>query len=503
MLAGTGSDVGKSVIATALCRIFKQDGYNPAPFKAQNMALNSAATADGLEIGRAQAVQAEACGVQASADMNPVLLKPQSDHTCQVVLNGRVYGNKDAYSYFKTDGRDMFRRAACDAFSRLSERYNPIVMEGAGSISELNLHDTDFVNMPMALHAGADVLLVADIDRGGIFASAYGSVMLQTPEERRLIKGIIVNKFRGDIRLFEKGVRILEEICHVPVLGVIPYFHDIHIEEEDSMPLERKRHAFGGADTISVAVIMLRHISNFTDFDTIEQDPRVCLCYTDKPEDLTSADVIIIPGTKNTIDDAEWLRRSGMAAAIMRARRDGKTVLGICGGYQIMGRSIADPDHVEGVQELTPGLGLLPVTTVMNGVKTTRQTTFGFVGEGVFNMKGYEIHNGDTMFCGHGDECKPLFGCGDGGSDGSIVDRKCMGTYMHGVLDNGRFVDFLLEPWQYKTGKKASNADYSEYKNEQYDKLADHVRRHLDMPLLYSILSDDRVSEAAPNIQPT
>ena len=236
MLAGTGSDVGKSVIATALCRIFRQDGYNPAPFKAQNMALNSYATPDGLEIGRAQAVQAEAAGIACHTDMNPLLLKPSSDHTSQVVLNGKPVGNMGAYDYFRKDeGREVLRREVHAAFDRLSSRYNPIVMEGAGSISELNLRDTDLVNLPMARYAGAKVILVADIDRGGVFASAYGSVALQTPEDKRLIKGIIVNKFRGDLRLFEEGRKILEDICKVPVLGVVPYFKDIHIEEEDSM----------------------------------------------------------------------------------------------------------------------------------------------------------------------------------------------------------------------------------------------------------------------------
>ena len=250
MFAGTGSDVGKSVIATALCRIFKQDGYNPAPFKAQNMALNSYATPEGLEIGRAQAVQAEAAGIPCHTDMNPLLLKPQSDHTSQVVLNGKPIGNRDAYDYWRRQGDKEtgiqddtinFRAEVCKAFDRLAARYNPIVMEGAGSISEINLRDTDLVNLPMARHANADVILVGDIDRGGVFASVYGSIMLQTPEDRKRIKGIIINKFRGDMRLFEEGRKMLEDICGVPVLGVVPYYKDIYIEEEDSVSLEKKQ----------------------------------------------------------------------------------------------------------------------------------------------------------------------------------------------------------------------------------------------------------------------
>ena len=237
MLAGTGSDVGKSVLAAALCRIFLQDGYRPAPFKAQNMALNSYATPEGLEIGRAQAVQAEAAGIPCCTDMNPLLLKPSSDHTSQVVLNGKPIGNRNAYDYFRVEGRDELRKEVHAAFDRLSQRFNPIVMEGAGSISEINLKDTDLVNMSMARYADADVILVADIDRGGVFASAYGSIMLQEPEDQKRIKGIIVNKFRGDIRLFDEGRRMLEDLCGIPVLGVVPMFHHIVIEEEDSVQL--------------------------------------------------------------------------------------------------------------------------------------------------------------------------------------------------------------------------------------------------------------------------
>ena len=235
MFAGTGSDVGKSIIATAFCRIFRQDGYNPAPFKAQNMALNSFATPDGFEIGRAQAVQAEAADVTCHTDMNPLLLKPQSDHTSQVVLNGKPIGNRDAYDYFRKEGREELRTEVNAAFDRLAAKYNPIVMEGAGSIAEINLRETDLVNMPMAKHAKADVILVGDIDRGGVFASVYGSLMLLEPDERKLVKGIIINKFRGDIRLFEPGVKMLEQLCGIPVLGVLPYYKDIHIEEEDSV----------------------------------------------------------------------------------------------------------------------------------------------------------------------------------------------------------------------------------------------------------------------------
>ena len=278
MLVGTGSDVGKSLLATGLCRIFLQDGYSPAPFKAQNMALNSYATPDGLEIGRAQAVQAEAAGIACSADMNPILLKPSGEHTSQVVLNGRPSGNADAYQYFRKEGKDELRKIAHDAFDRLSQGYNPVVLEGAGSVSELNLRDGDIVNMSMASYADANVILVADIDRGGVFASVYGSIMLQTPEHRKLIKGIIINKFRGDLRLFEEGRKLLEQICKVPVLGVVPMASHIYIDEEDSVALVTKDRK-SVSDKINIAVVLLKHISNFTDFNVLERHPEVNLYY--------------------------------------------------------------------------------------------------------------------------------------------------------------------------------------------------------------------------------
>ena len=377
MLAGTGSDVGKSIIAAAFCRIFRQDGYHPAPFKAQNMALNSYATPEGLEIGRAQAVQAEAAGIACHTDMNPLLLKPQSDHTSQVVLNGKPLGNKSAYDYWKNNSQfsifnSQLRKEVCAAFDRLSARYNPIVMEGAGSISEINLRDTDLVNLPMARHAKADVILVGDIDRGGVFASVYGSIALQKPEDRKLIKGIIINKFRGDMRLFDKGKQMLEEICGIPVLGVIPYYTDIHIEEEDSVALAQKSFEMRQGK-VNVAVVMLRHLSNYTDFDALEQDPRIHLFYTNNTDDIRKADIIILPGTKSTLHDLYELRRNGCAQAIIRVQREGATVLGICGGYQMMGVEVCDPDHVEGDIERLPGLGLLPITTTIGGEKVTRQ----------------------------------------------------------------------------------------------------------------------------------
>ena len=483
MLAGTGSDVGKSVLAAAFCRIFRQDGYHPAPFKAQNMALNSYATPEGLEIGRAQAVQAEAAGIPCHTDMNPLLLKPQSDHTSQVVLNGRPVGNRDAYDYFRRDGREELRAEVNAAFDRLSRRYNPIVMEGAGSISELNLRDSDLVNLPMARHAGADVILVGDIDRGGVFASVYGSIALQEPADRQLIKGVIINKFRGDLRLFEEGRHMLEEICHVPVLGVVPYFNHIHIEEEDSVSLAQKSMQMEQG-RVNIAVVMLRHLSNFTDFDSLERDPRLHLFYTSNVEDLRKADIIILPGTKSTLHDLYEMRRNGVAQAILQAHRQGASILGICGGYQLMGIEVCDPDHVEGDIERLPGLGLLPVTTIMSGEKRTRQVTFNG------GMRGYEIHMGETRPFGDASPA-PLALLDDGREDGYIVSERCMGTYIHGILDNPGFVDQLLAPFADKLSAASAPFDYAAYKEEQYELLAAHVRRYVDMDRVYQILTDE------------
>ena len=490
MFVGTGSDVGKSIIATALCRIFKQDGYNPAPFKAQNMALNSYATPEGLEIGRAQAVQAEAAGIPCHTDMNPLLLKPNSDHTSQVVLNGKPIGNRDAYDFWRRDSKITqkepsllcnfdFRKEVCEAFDRLAAKYNPIVMEGAGSISEINLRDTDLVNLPMARHAKADVILVGDIDRGGVFASVYGSIMLQSPEDRKLIKGIIINKFRGDMRLFDEGRQMLEDICGIPVLGVVPYYKDIHIEEEDSVSLEKKQRDLTEGK-VNVAVVLLRHISNFTDFDMLERDPRVNLFYTNNTNDISQADIIILPGTKSTLDDLLELRRNGCAQAIQRAHRDGKTVVGICGGYQMLGQTVSDPDGIEGSIASLPGLGLLPIHTTMTPEKTTQQVTFTFEGQ---ECKGYEIHQGVSD------------------TDQAILQTDhCIGTYIHGFLDNAPVIEHLLKDHVDGSDDPISKGngitqncprDPLAYKDEQYDKLADHVRQHVDIDRIYRILSGE------------
>lgn len=486
MFAGTGSDVGKSIIAAAFCRIFRQDGYHPAPFKAQNMALNSYATPEGLEIGRAQAVQAEAAGVPCHTDMNPLLLKPSTDQTAQVVLNGKPIGTQSAYEYFRKEGRVALRKEVNDAFDRLEARYNPVVMEGAGSISEINLREVDLVNLPMAMHAGADIILVADIDRGGVFASVYGSVMLLRPEERKHLKGVLINKFRGDIRLFESGVKMLEELCGIPVVGVVPYYREIYIEEEDSVMLQTKSlQAMHGK--VNIAVVLLRHMSNFTDFNVLERDPRVHLFYTNDTDELAKADIILLPGSKSTLSDLYDLRREGVAQAIIQAHHQGTTVMGICGGYQLMGLEVCDPEHVEGEIERLPGLGLLPVSTQMQGHKVTRQVKFRFRNSDLL-CEGYEIHMGVTSKVGDAPPSS-LNLIEDGSEDGYWLNRTCMGTYIHGILDNPGVIDYLLEPFVDRNHTAAEvSVDYKSFKEEQYDKLAEHVRKHVNLPLIYAML---------------
>jgi adenosylcobyric acid synthase len=482
MLVGTGSDVGKSVLATGFCRIFLQDGYRPAPFKAQNMSLNSFVTPAGGEIGRAQAVQADACKLECHTDMNPVLLKPSSDKTSQVILNGRVLGNYPAGSYFRGELKGQLFTEAMNAFARLSRQYHPVVIEGAGSISELNLKENDIANMRVAVATHASAILVADIERGGVFASVYGSVKLLPPVERRRIKGIIINKFRGDISLFAEGKTMIEKLTGVPVLGIIPSFNHIRIGEEDSVSLERKATA-AVDDRINIAVIRLRRLSNFTDFDRLEQDSRVHLYYTDKTEEIRKADIIILPGSKNTIADLTELRGNGVAAEIVRLARQGKTIIGICGGYQMMGQRIEDPHHAEGETEAVQGLGLLPAYTVLEKEKQTVRSSFFFKGRDLL-CRGYEIHMGQTVLS---DPELFLNKTTDGWQEGCLLSERIWGTYMHGILDNPVVAEELLKPF---ANKNAAMMNYDEFKQQQYDLLAQLLREQVDMDLIYKMMAE-------------
>lgn len=479
MFVGTGSDVGKSLLVTGVCRIFKQLGYTPAPFKAQNMSLNSYATPDGLEIGRAQAVQAEACGIPCATEMNPVLLKPSSKNSSQVILHGKPIGDQTAKSYFLGNNKAELFTEVKKAFRKLSEHYNPIVLEGAGSISELNLKHRDIVNMRMAEVANANVYLVADIDKGGVFASVYGSIALLEPWEKALVKGIIINKFRGDADLFKEGKTIIEKLTGVPVIGIVPYAKDIYIEEEDSLGLAKKNFNTT-TDLVNIAVVLLPYLSNYTDFNVLEKDSRVHLYYTNTIEELEQADIIIIPGSKNTIEDLQFLRKQGLAKTILKAYEHGKTVIGICGGYQMLGESIEDPHGVESNIKQLPGLGIIPTTTILTKEKTTVQQSFQFK-EYPDKCIGYEIHMGETCT----DKPSPLNTKKEG--EEGYITTNCWGTYMHGILDNTVVINDLLKP--FKTAKQEA-FDYQNYKEDNYNKLADLLRKHLDVD---AILNDMNV----------
>jgi len=483
MFVGTCSDAGKSVINAGFCRIFKQDGYSPAPYKAQNMSLNSYSTPEGLEIGRAQAVQAEACKIDCHTDMNPVLLKPTNDISSQVVLNGKPIGNQTAREYFLGNNKKELFTKAYEAFERLSSRYSPIVLEGAGSISEINLRSRDIVNMPMAIKTNASTYLIADIDKGGVFGSVYGSFMLLTPEERKQMKGILINKFRGDIALFEEGKKILEDLTGVPVVGVIPFYHDIHIEEEDSVVLDEKSR-FAQDNKINVAVVLLKKMSNFTDFRVLELDDRFHLFYTNNIKEIEKADIIIIPGSKNTISDLLEIRQNGVAKAIVQAYKADKKVIGICGGYQMMGMTIEDPENLEGNVSSVPGLGLIPQTTIIKDEKVTEQRMFSYKG-GDFVNKGYEIHMGETITLENEQE-SPLTTLDNGHKDGYYLSDNCWGSYLHGIHDNKEVINNLAKDFN----KEANDFDYEKFKDEQYDKLAQHIRENVDMDYIYSTLKD-------------
>ncbi len=475
MFVGTGSDVGKSIINAGFCRIFKQDGLNPAPFKAQNMSLNSFPTPDGLEIGRAQAVQAEACGIACRVEMNPVLLKPTGEMKSQIVLNGKPWANKSAREFFIGTDRNFLFSEAMKAFDKLDAEFSPVVIEGAGSISEVNLWKHDITNMRVAVEKDAATYLIADIDKGGVFGSVYGTMQLLPPAERAQIKGIIINKFRGDISLFDDGRKKLEQLCGVPVVAVVPYFRDIYIDDEDSVVVDKKQFR-SVAGKINVAVVLLPHMSNFTDFNLLEQMPGVNLYYAATPDDLEQADIIIVPGSKNTISDMLFIQKQGMAAAIKKVHQQQKAVYGICGGFQMMGAWIYDPHHVEGEIEKVPGLGILPVETTLTEAKTTRQCNFVF--QKKINGTGYEIHMGETISAKQSPTCK----IESDKNDGYFLNPKTWGTYIHGIFDNNEIIKSVLAASEKEVN---TEIDFKKFKEQQYDKLATLIRESTDMEYIY------------------
>lgn len=493
MVQGTASNAGKSLLCAALCRIFKQDGYSVAPFKSQNMALNSFITAEGLEMGRAQVMQAEAAGVAPSVRMNPILLKPTNDTGSQVIVNGVPRRTMAAADYFRYK-RELIPEVMA-AYDSLSARHDIIVIEGAGSPAEINLKQDDIVNMGMARRANAPVLLCGDIDRGGVFAALYGTVALLETEERARIKGLVINKFRGDPEILRPGLSTLEALTGKPVVGVVPWL-DVDLDDEDSLSdrLVKKDRA----GLIDIAVVRLPRLSNFTDFNPLERMEEVSLRYVKSPGELGRPDLIILPGTKNTMGDLRWLRESGLEAAILKHAARGGAVVGICGGYQMLGESVSDPDGVEEGGAL-PGLGLLSGDTIFYGEKTRTRVSGRFLGgEGIFEglrgveFQGYEIHMGRTLSM-----APALLSLREEGgaekADGQ-AGENVWGCYIHGIFDQGGCADALVNCLRRAKGlpeHTSASVDWGAYQQLQYDKLAGGVREALDMSRIYAILNGE------------
>lgn len=490
MIQGTASSVGKSVLCAAFLRMMKQDGYTVAPFKAQNMALNSFVTRNGLEIGRAQAMQAQAAGMEPDVRMNPVLLKPTSDRRSQVIVDGRAIGTMTAMEYHQY--KPALRQRIRQTYDALESTVDCVVIEGAGSPAEINLREGDIVNMSMAESADAPVILVGDINLGGVFASLLGTVMLLTDEERARVKGVIINKFRGDVKILEPGLRMLEERIHIPVIGVVPWM-DVELEDEDSVT-ERFLRQRGTGD-LDVAVVKLRHISNFTDFQSLALQPGVRVRYAQTARELESADLIVLPGTKNTIEDLLDLRRRGMDAAIVRHARRGGMVIGVCGGYQMLGRTLRDPGHVESrVPEVT-GLDLLDMEVAFEAEKRTAQSSgvvccqSGWLREAAgLTVDGYEIHAGRNSL---GEAAVPWLKIGDRVDGVMNEGGNVLGSYLHGLFDDGQLFAVIAARIRRQKGVDTAQrqpVSLAQFREREFDRIADIVRASVDMDAVYRMV---------------
>ena len=487
MVQGTMSGAGKSLLCAALCRIFAQDGYRVAPFKSQNMALNSFVTRDGLEMGRAQVVQAQAAGIEPDVRMNPILLKPSSDVGSQVIVHGEVRGQMKAADYFRH--KKELIPDILSAYHSLAQEVDVIVIEGAGSPAEINLKADDIVNMGLAKLVDAPVLLAGDIDRGGVFAQLYGTVELLEPEERARIRGLIINKFRGDVEILRPGLSMLEEKTHLPVLGVVPYLK-VDIEDEDS--LSERLDAKNSVKPLDVAIVRLPKLSNFTDFIPLEQHPLLGVRYVDSVRTLGAPDCILLPGTKNTVDDLLWLRQCGLEAVLLKQAAAGIPVLGVCGGYQMLGRTLDDSAATEsGRSQTLRGLGLLPTSTVFSAEKRRTQVS-ATAAAGPFAgaaLTGYEIHTGRTVV-----EGAPFARLADGTPEGCVCGNV-FGTYLHGLFDTGELTEKLTEFLCRRKGirpEAAALVPMAAYREQQYNKLADGVRAALDMAAIYKAMGMER-----------
>ena len=487
MVQGTMSDAGKSLLCAGLCRIFKQDGYKVAPYKSQNMALNSYITDDGLEMGRAQAVQAFAAGIAPDVRMNPILLKPSSDVGSQVIVNGEVRCQMQAVNYY--DYKKKLIPEILAAYESLAAENDIIVIEGAGSPAEINLRKDDIVNMGLAEMVDAPVLLVGDIDRGGVFAQLYGTVALLQPEEQARIKGLVINKFRGDPEILRPGLKMLEDKAGVPVLGVVPVLH-VDVDDEDSMASRLTKTA--EHRPLEVAIVRLPRISNFTDFSPLENHPAMGVHYVREVRELGHPDLVVLPGTKSTMADLLWLRESGMEASILKLAAAGTPVLGVCGGYQMLGEQLEDPDGVESGLPTLRGMGLLPCRTVFAGEKTrtrVRASTCSGGPLGDAELEGYEIHMGLTEVGGEA-FCRLESGSFDGCRKGNTF-----GTYLHGLFDSGELTDKLARWLCQRKGidmELGLSESHQAYQERQYDLLAEGLRKSLDMDAVYRILKGEK-----------
>ncbi len=508
MVQGTGSDVGKSLLVCALCRIFHQEGLKVAPFKAQNMSNNSYVTADGREMGRAQVAQAEAAGILPTAEMNPILLKPSGNNGSQIITMGRPLRHMTAHEYY--ENKDSMLEIAKEAYGSLSEQYDVIVIEGAGSPAEINIKDNDIVNMKIAEIADAPVILVTDIEKGGSFAWIVGTLELLNSDERDRVMGIIINKFRGDLSILESGIDMLEERIKKPVLGVLPYFTNIDVDDEDSMSLDRKNkkqevRSRKQEDLIDIAIIRLPRISNFTDFDILRKEKNISVRFVEDAGSIGMPDLIILPGTKNTIGDLESIKENGIADAIINLAKNGTMVIGICGGYQMLGKVIRDPENAESKTLETEGLGLIDVSTLFRLQKNTHQVkaTLHDRGSDVFKglnrdneITGYEIHMGETELL---NGTSPLLKITERSdkevsmNDGAVSnDGNVIGSYLHGFFDNDEFRLELINRLRINKGFSPMLAEELNTvdKEKQYDKLADWFREHINMDLIYKQIGD-------------
>ena len=497
-ILGTGSDVGKTLIVAGICRLLSRRGVRVAPFKAQNMALNSFVTLDGGEIGRAQALQAQACGIEPTVDMNPILLKPESDSRSQVVVMGKVYEALNAFAYYQR--KETLFTIVRDCYARLADEYECIVVEGAGSAAEINLRDRDMVNWPVVELADASVVLVADIDRGGVFAQIIGTLDLLEPHERARVCGVIVNKFRGDRRLFEDGVRMLEARTGLPVLGVVPYLRDLRLDQEDSLDLARSRSVQFNPDLINVAVVLLPHMSNFTDFNALAAEKDVALRFAASPDDLRGADVVMLPGSKNTLEDLAYLVKAGFSIALTAHVNRGGELVGICGGYQMLGQEISDPKGLEG-GGTAPGFAFLDVKTELDAPKICQQVQAVSLLLGVEQqspVRGYEIHMGRTSRgavspCFQFEVGETWAGQSTSDEGAASMDGLVWGTSIHGLFDQAGFRRGWLNRARSRKGLPSVSSHESELVTTQLraelDRWADHLHEHLNMDLVYASLS--------------